>query len=292
MTMGAVAWYIDRGADLSRIKPDSVYGDVARAFLPTVMPGLLGVFLASLLASVMSSCDSFMIASSGLFTENLYKPLVRGRSNRHYVTVARAASLAVVAGGIVFAYRIPDVVTALKIWFKIAPMMGIAFWMGLLWRRGTVAGAWATTLSGFGVWWLTTVPTFVAWVARCPLAEPLGLIWREPGKAAEIYEPWTIVFYLTAATLSGVVVSLVTRPGAREKLDLFYTLTRTPIVPGETVNEPCTLPDGLVPPYRRMLLTAFGLEVPMPSRTSIVGFLAGWLAVATLIGGFVLLVRL
>ena len=71
------------------IKPDHVYGDVARAFLPAVMPGLLGIFLASLLASVMSSCDAFMISSSGLFTENIYKPLRPGQPEKHYVTVGR-----------------------------------------------------------------------------------------------------------------------------------------------------------------------------------------------------------
>ncbi len=66
--LAAVAWYLTRGVELSTVNPDNVYGDVARAFLPGVFPGLLGLFLASLLAAVMSSCDSFMIAASGLFT--------------------------------------------------------------------------------------------------------------------------------------------------------------------------------------------------------------------------------
>ena len=39
-----------------------------------------------------------------------------------------------------------------------------------------------------------------------------------------------------------------------------------------------------------MLLTACGLEIPIPSRTSVIGFVAGWLAVAALVGGFLLLV--
>jgi hypothetical protein len=40
-----------------------------------------------------------------------------------------------------------------------------------------------------------------------------------------------------------------------------------------------------------MLVTAFGLEIPVPSRTSVLGFLAGWLAVALLVGGFLLIIR-
>ena len=38
------------------VEPDKVYGDVAHRFLPQLLPGLLGIFIASLLASVMSSC--------------------------------------------------------------------------------------------------------------------------------------------------------------------------------------------------------------------------------------------
>jgi hypothetical protein len=120
----------------------------------------------------------------------------------------------------------------------------------------------------------------------------LRLVWRQSGEKTEIYEPWQIAFYLSAGLLAGVVVSLLTRPVERERLDRFYALTRTPIVPGEVVLEPCTLPVGSVTPDRPMLATAFGLEIPRPSRTSLVGFLAGWAAVAALIGAFFLLVRI
>ncbi len=287
--IAAVAWYLKRGVDLSTVVPDNVYGDVARSFLPGIMPGLLGVFLAALLAAVMSSCDSFMIASSGLFTENLYRPLWPNRSPGHYVWIGRATALVVVAGGLAFAYWLPNVVEGLKIWLKIAPMMGVAFWLGLLWRRTTVAGAWASALAGFGTWWLATRQFFVDVVRDLPLAEPLRLVWIEAG-TAEIYEPWTILFYTTAATLAGIVVSLVTQPVAKVDLDRFYSLTRTPIAPGERAVEPCTLPEGVEPAARRMLVTAFGLEIPMPSRTSVIGFAAGWAAVAAIVGGFVWLV--
>ena len=36
--LAAVAWYMNRGVDLATVKPDHVYGEVARAFLPAVMP--------------------------------------------------------------------------------------------------------------------------------------------------------------------------------------------------------------------------------------------------------------
>ena len=51
--LAAVAWYAQRGVSRDQIKPDLVYGDLARTFLPTIMPGLLGVFVAALLGGVI-----------------------------------------------------------------------------------------------------------------------------------------------------------------------------------------------------------------------------------------------
>ncbi|MHC4596180.1 MAG: sodium:solute symporter family protein, partial [Planctomycetota bacterium] len=133
------------------VEPDKVFGAVAGDFLPKILPGILGIFLAALLASVMSSCDAFMISSAALFTENIYRPLSPGRPQGHYVTVGRIASVVVVSGGVAFAYGLRGVVEGLEIFWKISAMMGLAFWLGLFWRRMTVAGAWATTLLGFAV---------------------------------------------------------------------------------------------------------------------------------------------
>ena len=212
--IAAVAWYLNRGIALDSVNPDNVYGDVARAFLPEVLPGLLGLFLASLLAAVMSSCDSFMIAASGLFTENIYRQWRPDRSRGHYLWVGRLTGLVIVAGGLVFAFWVSDVIRGVEIWFKINPMMGIPFWLGLLWRRTTVAGAWASTLGGFGTWWLTTRGFFVEWAAGLPGAEALRFVWVEGGRSA-IYEPWQILAYMVVATGAGIVVSLLTTPVPR-----------------------------------------------------------------------------
>jgi Na+/proline symporter len=294
--LAAVAWYIQRGSPPAQLDDtalraagDGIYGEIAHTFLPRLMPGLLGLFLAALLAGVMSSCDSFMISSAGLWTENVYRPLLPGRSSRHYVWVGRLASVAIVAGGVLFAFWVPSVVDALEIWFMIAPMMGLVFWMGLLWRPMTVAGAWATTLTGFAAWWLTTRPWLIAWVGRLPQAEPLRLLWQE-GDKTEIYLPWQILFYMLTASLAGIVASLLTPPVPEEKLNRFYQLSRTPIEPGEQITEPCTLPPTAVVRPRRMLTTTGGLEIPMPSVVSAIGFVVSWLCVGALIGGFVWIV--
>jgi len=272
------------------VNPDHVFGIIARDFLPKIMPGMLGIFLASLAASVMSSCDSFMIASSALFTENVYKHLLPSKSDKHYVVVGRATSFVVVAGGVLFAYWLPGVVAGLEIFWKIAPMMGIAFWLGLFWRRTTTAGAWASTLTAFAVWLLTTQDFFVSFMQNLPCCETLRFVFVQDGKP-EIYLPWQMVFYLTGGTLAGIFVSFFTKPISAEKLDNFYALVRTPSSAGEKILAPCTLPADVVVPPKRKLIPLKNFEILIPNLNSILGFLAGWAIVAALIYSIYLIVR-
>jgi Na+/proline symporter len=127
---------------------DQIYGRMAGDLLPLVAPGLVGLFLASVLAAVMSSCDAWMIASSGLFTENIYRTWwARNRTPQHYLWVGRWCSAAVVVAAIVFALTLDSVVSGLEIFWRVQALMGIAFWVGLFWRRATVAAAWVSTLA-------------------------------------------------------------------------------------------------------------------------------------------------
>lgn len=264
------------------IEPDRVFGAVAGEFLPKIMPGMLGLFLAAVLASVMSSCDAFMISCSALFTEDVYRRLLPNEKPAHYLLVGRIASVVVVTGGVLFAYWLPGIVAGLEIFWKVAPMMGIAFWLGLFWRRATVAGAWAATLTAFGIWWLTAQTFFVSWLAALPLPESLSLV-RGTGAAMSVHLPWQMILYLTGGTAMGILVSLITRPVSKEKLDNFYALIRTPIQPGEVVPAPCRLPENAVVPQPKKLLPRTNLEIIAPSKTSIAGFLIGWLLVAAII---------
>lgn len=278
--LAAIVYFAGKGVE---VEPDKVFGAVAGDFLPKIMPGILGIFLAALLASVMSSCDAFMISSSALFTENIYRPLRPSRSQQHYVTVGRIAAVAVVSGGVVFAFWLPGVVAGLEIFWKISAMMGLAFWLGLFWRRMTVAGAWATTLVSFTVLLFTSKIAFgdyVLWDFNSSLAAhlPEFMLWE-----GTLYLPWQMILYLGAGLISGIVVSLFTKRVAEEKLENFYALTRMPITPGEQADQPCTLPEDAVVPKRRNLFPNTSLEIAIPSRTSIIGFLVGWGFVATIV---------
>ncbi|MFH1718930.1 MAG: sodium:solute symporter family protein, partial [Planctomycetota bacterium] len=201
----------------------------------------------------------------------------------HYVTVGRIASVAVVAGGVAFAYSLRGVVEGLEIFWKISAMMGLAFWLGLFWRRMTTAGAWATTLVGFAVMLFTSEIAFgerVLWDFNAHFAAymPEFILW-----GGKLHLPWQMILYLGAGLISGIVVSLATRPVAKDKLENFYALIRTPVTLGEQVDTPCTLPAGAVVPERRNLFPNTSLEIAIPSRVSVLGFLAGWACVAAIV---------
>jgi hypothetical protein len=81
-------------------------------------------------------------------------------------------------------------------------------------------------------------------------------------------------------------------PPAKEKLDRFYELVRTPVEEGECApTEPCVLPEGITPAPRKMLIEKGGLEIPAPMKVSIIGFAASWGAVILMIVGFWWLTR-
>lgn len=275
--LAGAAYYIG-----GEMHPDMIYGVVAREFLPALAPGLMGIFLAALLASVMSSCDAFMIASAGLFTENIYRRILPGKGEHHYIKVVRAASLLVVAGGLAFTYWLPNVIAGLEIFWKIAPMMGIAFWMGLFWRRMTSAGAWASTITAFFMWWLSTKSFFIEFTDRLPFSDFLQLTVHK-SDILEIYLPWQMLFYLVSGTLAGILVSLISKPVPKERLNRYFELARTPVTEEEATTEVCRLPEGKEPAPRRVFFPQTSLEIPIPSKTSMIGFLIGWAFVAAII---------
>ena len=157
--------------------------------------------------------------------------------------------------------------------------------MGLFWRRTTTAGAWASTLAAFGVLILTGQPGVVSF-----LGERCSSLVKADGSAMMLH--WQMIFYLVAGFAAGIIVSLLTKPQADEKLDRFYALVRTPVTTEEgSPEEPCTIPEGVAIPEKQLMLKAGGLEVLKPGKSAIIGFAASWLAVGAMILGFYWLTR-
>jgi len=262
---------------------DFAYGKMARDLLPDIAPGMIGLFIACMLASVMSTCDSLMVVASALFTENLYKKfLVVGRDDKHYTTVGRITSALVVMVGILVAFTLESVVEGLEFYWMVSALMGIAFWVGLFWRRATAAAAWAATLTSLAAFVFTsTKPLGIPWDFNAHFADKLQafMLWDD-----KLYLPWQMIIYLSAGFVVMIVVSLFTKRAPAEDLERFYSCLRTPIGPDEPETESFTLPAGVQPAERKMLIDHPDFEIPRPTLVGIGGFLAAWVGVGLLIG--------
>ena len=262
---------------------DLAYGKMARDLLPDIAPGLIGLFIACMLASVMSTCDSLMVVASALFTENLYKKfLAVGRADKHYTLIGRITSVLVVIVGIFVAFRLESVVKGLEFYWMVSALMGIAFWVGLFWRRATAAGAWAATLASLSVFLFTsTEPLGIPWDFNAHFLDklPAFMLWDD-----KLSLPWQMIIYLVTGFVVMIVVSLFTQRTSKETLDKFYACMRTPIGPDEPETEPFTLPAGIEPGKRNVLIQHPDFEIPRPTLIGIGGFLAAWAGVGLLIG--------
>ena len=278
--MCAVGYYAG-----TTVNPDHVYGLMARDLLPQIAPGLIGLFIASVLAAVMSSCDCLMVAAAALFTENIYRPLIRpGRSERHYVLVGRLTSIIVVLAGLSIAFTLPGVVRGLEVFWMVGAMMGLAIWMSFVWRRATAAAAWASTLGGYAAGLFTSDIAFIGWSFNNRFAGSLPEFMLYEGK---LFLPWQMIIYLTVSLVMMVAVSFVTRPPDKKRLDRVYECLRTPVSEDEPEGEPLTLPAGTAPAARSVLIAHPDFEIMRPTAYTVIGFLASCFMVVVLIGSFI-----
>ena len=183
--------------------PERAFGQAVTDLLPV---GFSGLMLVCVLAAVMSTCDALMMAGSALFTNHIYaKFLKRDHTESHYVFVGRLVSVFIVGGGILFAYMIPDARTGLEIFWRANAIIGIAFWLGIVWRRTTAAGAWASSIGA-----LIAGVVVHRFFPDTPLE-------------------WEMLYYLSAGFLVGIVGSLLTRRPDPERIRAFYGKLAKPV---------------------------------------------------------------
>ena len=277
--LAAVAYYAGKEVE----DTDRIFGEMAYILLPQISAGLIGLFIASMLASVMSSCDAFMTAAAGLFTENIYRPmLVRNKSQKHYIQAGRVASLVIVIFGVLLALKFESVLTGLETFWMVAAMMGMAFWVGLYWRGATAGGAWASTVVSFALMLFTSEMSLGSWKWDFDghFARYLPEFMLYQGK---LTIPWQMTIYLAAGLVALVVVSWFTKKRDKAILDKIFASLRTPIGKDEPECGPFTLPPGVKPAPREVLIDIPGFEIPKPSLVGMAGFIGSWIFAGFLI---------
>ena len=126
---------------------DLVWGYATLDLLGPLKLGLVGLMVACLTAALMSTADCLMLTASSLLTQNLYKPLVPGRNENHYIRVGRVMGAMVVIGGAMIATQFDTILQLLKFIWEFNVILAASFWLGMKWRRATRIAAWCSIIS-------------------------------------------------------------------------------------------------------------------------------------------------
>lgn len=134
--------------------PDLVWGYATLDLLGPLNNGLVGLMIACLMAALMSTADCIMITGSSLLTHNIYRPLMKEKSEHHYITVGRVIGALVVIGGALIATQFDTILQQLKLWWELNVMVAAAFWVGMKWRRATRPAAWSSIVATMVIFFL------------------------------------------------------------------------------------------------------------------------------------------
>ncbi|MFA6291207.1 MAG: hypothetical protein WC637_05460 [Victivallales bacterium] len=125
--------------------PDNAWGTLAYSLLG---PGLLGLMISGILLGHMPGVGAGAVNFSATFTRNLYEPLITGRSEHHYMIVAKLAVVATLALGVVGAMLFSGILTLFTTIVSIGAFFGALGLLMLFWRPLTAMAAG----SGWIIW--------------------------------------------------------------------------------------------------------------------------------------------
>jgi SSS family solute:Na+ symporter len=114
--------------------PDQVWGLLTRSLLPV---GLIGVMIIGILGGKLALLGAQSVVLSGLVVKNLYEPLLPGKSEQHYMFVARLTVPVVLALGIGVGLYLNSVIVLLKFMIVLLVVWGVPITLIFLWRRLT-----------------------------------------------------------------------------------------------------------------------------------------------------------
>lgn len=125
----AIALYAGQISD-----PDLIWGYMTQKLL---FPGAIGLMLVGILAANMSTLDATSVSYSALFIRNLYEPFYPGKSEKHYLLIGKLVIPVTLAGGIVVALYVDNLLELFKYIISVPAIFGAALWLGFIWRKLT-----------------------------------------------------------------------------------------------------------------------------------------------------------
>ena len=150
---GMIAFALNQKGLLTLSSNDAAFSTMVKELLPI---GFKGIVIGGILAALMSSLASLFNSSAMLFTIDFYQKYKPNETEKHYVTVGRLATVAIVLLGILW---IPVMKGLGKVLYEylqdvqslLAPGIAAVFLLGILSKRTTpAAGIWGLVI-GFAL---------------------------------------------------------------------------------------------------------------------------------------------
>ena len=194
------------------VKLDHVFTQVAD--LITTSEVVFAFIIAAVAAALMSTVDTLINAVAAVVVNDVYKPIVKDRDDKHYLKVAMIVSAGATALGaisVVFFNNFPTLYEAHGFFHStMTPPLVVAIFLGIFWKRYTTEAAVATFIGGAFLMWLGNKYPGI-------LIAPF-----DHGIEMDPEHPYSYIraLYNTLVCLSvGVVVSLFTTPKTEEEMD-------------------------------------------------------------------------
>ena len=140
----------------SSLQLDHIFTQVA--YLISGSEILFAFIIAAVAAALMSTVDTLINAVAAVVINDVYRPIVKDRDDKHYLKVAMIVSAgATILGAIsvTFFNHFPTLYEAHGFFHStMVPPLVVAIFLGIFWKRYTTVGAIATFVVGAFLMWL------------------------------------------------------------------------------------------------------------------------------------------
>lgn len=177
--------------------PDQAWGLLTRALLPV---GLVGVMIIGILGGKLALLGAQSVVLSGLVVKNLYEPVFPGKSEKHYMVIARLTVPAVLGAGVAVGLYLNSVIALLKFAIVLLVIWGVPITLIFVWRRLTEAAVRVQVVSTILL--VAVIPWVVPAIPALARSEALTAMSREQVITSE-----------TKATASDVAAGLASAEG-------------------------------------------------------------------------------
>ena len=221
------------------INRELAYGMLLGHYLP---PGLLGLAVSGMLASIMSTVSSNMNFGAQVFLNDVYKrSIVRTASQRHYLIVGRIVAASIVGLAMLVATRVENVIDIAVFMLGLSSAELTANWAQWWWWRFNGQARLAASFGGPVLFLINQYVVFPHFVHA---------------GSASVY---LVVFAsIGATTLLWIAVALLTEPEPEEKLIEFYRRGRPMGWWGPIATKAGIEPVGWTPIFRGLGIAVCG----------------------------------